>query len=158
MASVKGSICDMEGQASTRPDCLFKDQNMLFRVAKLEGQKNKNIKAFCLNEDDVSYYIMSSVSSWVKFPSSRCPTEDEVYMTPMDKKEDGTAVSVETESARWTKYYATQDQCPDSTKGCHWRKPGAPKCQKSLPTKGKWTCYKQYQPTDPDLCNKGGVC
>jgi hypothetical protein len=153
MANVTGSLCDGD---KSRPDCRYKDKNMLYRVAKLEAVKNNNIKAFCLNEDDVSYYLMSSVQSWVTL-NGRCPTEDEVLMTPNDKTEDGKGVSDETDSFRWKKYLAPSEQCPGN-KGCQWKKGGAPECQKAQSTKGEWTCYKQYGQTDPDLCNKGGVC
>jgi len=153
MANVKGSICDGD---QSRPDCRYKDENMLFRVAKLEAAKNKNIKAFCLNENDVTYYLMSSVQSWVSI-ESRCPTEDEILMLPDDKTENGMKVSDETDSFRWKKYSAPSEQCPGN-KGCQWKSGGAPKCQKKQSTKGEWTCYKQYSQTDPDLCNKGGVC
>ena len=153
MANVKGSLCDGD---QSRPDCRYKDKNMLYKVAKLEAGKNTNIKAFCINEDDVTYYLMSSVASWVTIPS-RCPTEDEVLMIPRDKKEDGTAVSAETDSFRWAKYSAPPEQCPGN-QGCQWKLGQAPECMKAQATKGTWTCYKQYQATDPDLCNKGGVC
>merc|ERR1712070_685775 len=115
---------------------------MIFRMAKLEAVKNKNIKAFCINENDVTYYLMSSVSSWITIPS-RCPTEDEVLMIPRDKKEDGTLVSDEKDSFRWTKYFAPSDQCPGNNR-CEWRIGQAPKCMKAQATKGEWTCYKQY--------------
>merc|ERR1711966_309111 len=153
MANVKGSLCDGD---KSRPDCKYKDNNMLYRVAKLEAGQNKNIKAFCLNENDVTYYLMSSVSSWVSI-KSRCPTEDEILMTPNDKTETGTKVSDETDSFRWKKYSAPSEQCLGN-KGCQWKKGGAPECQKPQSTKGEWTCYKQYDQTDPDLCNKAGVC
>jgi len=153
MADVKGSLCEND---QSRPDCRYKDKNMLYRVAKLEAGKNKNIKAFCINEDDVTYYLMSSVQSWVSI-ASRCPTEDEVLMIPNDKTETGKEVSDETQSFRWTKYLAPSEQCPGN-EGCQWKKGAAPECQKAQATKGEWTCYKQYGQTDPDLCNKGGVC
>lgn len=153
MANVKGSLCDGD---QSRPDCRYKDKDMLYRIAKLEADKNRNIKAFCVNEDDVTYYLMSSVQSWVSI-ASRCPTEDEVLMTPNDKDNAGEGVSDETDSMRWQRFLAPSEQCPGN-KGCQWKKGDAPECQKAQATKGEWTCYKQYSQTDPDLCNKGGVC
>jgi len=157
MANVKGSLCDVKSlPLSLFRYCKFQDKNAQYKVAKFEAIKNRNIKAFCINEDDVTYYLMSSVHNWVTI-ASRCPTKDEVMMIPNDKKEDGTAVSDEKDSFRWAKYEAPSEQCPDN-KGCQWKQGEAPECQKAQATKGEWTCYKQYAQTDPDLCNKGGVC
>jgi len=140
------------------PDCKDMDLNKLLEAAKLKAS-DRNIKAFCLNPDDVSFYLMSSAFDWVTFPSKRCPTEYEIFSVQGDGGED---------SPRWTKY---KDTCPTSGSTmtmlanggvsfatCPWQDGGAPECLKELDTKGTWTCYKQYTQTDPDLCTKGGVC
>jgi len=142
-AKISQAMCHDTGS------CRELNLDLIYNLAKLEAGNDKNIKSFCINSDDVSFFLMSPTADWVTFPSKRCPITDEIFKVSADGGES---------SPRWTKY---KDTCPASGSSfatCPWTSGGAPECLKELDTKGTWTCYKQYEQTDPDLCNKGGVC